>query len=43
MTGINSFIASYMLNYRDIWNKRMESLENYLKRMTADEKKNNHS
>ncbi|CAG7658092.1 hypothetical protein PAECIP111802_06945 [Paenibacillus allorhizosphaerae] len=43
MTGINSFIASYMLNYRDVWNKRLDSLENYLKRMTVDEKKNNHS
>lgn len=43
MTGINSNIASYMLNCHDVWNKRMDSLENYLKRMTADEKKNNHS
>jgi hypothetical protein len=43
MTGINSFIASYMLNYRDVWNKRLDSLENYLKRMTVDEKKNNRS
>lgn len=43
MTGINSFIASYMLNYRDVWNKRLYSLENYMKRMTVDEKKNNHS
>ncbi|WP_263364901.1 hypothetical protein [Paenibacillus oceani] len=43
MTGINSFIAGYMLNYRDVWNKRLDSLENYLKRMTVDEKKNNHS
>jgi hypothetical protein len=43
MTGINSFNASYKLNYRDIWNKRLDSLKNYLKRMTAGEKKNNHS
>lgn len=31
MTGINSFIASCMLNYQDIWSKRLDSLENYLK------------
>ncbi|ETT40100.1 hypothetical protein M2277_001703 [Paenibacillus sp. LBL] len=43
MTGINSFIASYMLNYREVWNQRLDSLENYLKRMTANEKKNYHS
>lgn len=43
MTGTNSFIARYILNYHDVWNKRLDSLENYLKRMTADEKKNNHS
>lgn|GEM_PF-3957260 len=43
MTGINSFVASYMLNNCDIWNKRLDSLEHYLKRMNADEKQNNHS
>lgn len=31
MTGINSFIASYMLNYCGIWNKRPDSFEKYLK------------
>jgi hypothetical protein len=36
MTGINSFITSYMLNYRDVWNKRLDSLENYLTRIKAD-------
>lgn len=43
MTGINSFIASYMLNYQEVWNQRLDSLENYMKRMTANVKKNNHS
>lgn len=43
MTGINSFIASYMLNYQEVWYQRLDSLENYMKRMTANEKRNNHS
>ncbi|ACX65487.1 hypothetical protein GYMC10_3235 [Paenibacillus sp. Y412MC10] len=43
MTGINSFIANYMLNYREVWNQRLDSLESYLKRMTTKEQKNNHS
>ncbi|GBG07462.1 hypothetical protein PAT3040_02013 [Paenibacillus agaridevorans] len=43
MKGISRFIASYMLNYRNVWNQRLDSLENYLKRMSADEKKNNRS
>lgn len=43
MIGINSFIASYMLNYQEVWNQRLDSLENYMKRMNANEKKNNHS
>ena len=38
MTGINSFIASYMLNYREVWNQRLHSLENFLKSMIANEK-----
>lgn len=44
MTGINSFMASYIINYQDVWNQRLEALEHYyLKRIHADEKKNNHS
>jgi putative flippase GtrA len=43
MKGISRFIASYMLNDRNVWNQRLDSLENYLKRMSADEKKNNRS
>jgi len=44
MTGFNSFMTSYILKYRDVWNQRLEAFEHYyLKRITADEKKNNHS
>lgn len=42
MTAINSFIMSYTLNYWAIWYERLDALENYLKRMNIDEKKNNH-
>lgn len=44
MTGINSFMSSYILKDRDVWNQRLEALEHYyLKRIHADEKENNHS
>lgn len=43
MTGITSLFASNILNDQDVWNKRLDSLENYLKRINADEEKNNHS
>ena len=43
MTAINSFIASFRLNYGAIWNERCDGLENYLQRMNANAKENNHS
>lgn len=27
MIGINSFIASYMLNYQEVWNQRLDPLK----------------
>lgn len=40
MTAFNSFVSSYLQNHHHtIWNERLDRLENYLKRMTADGKK----
>jgi uncharacterized protein (DUF39 family) len=34
---------SCIQNYQAIWNDRLDTLENYLKRMNGDEKKNKNS